>query len=495
MSDIRGKKGFEAPSHEDLDEYLAQSRKSISQMKDGKPPIIFKPKRTLPLRIIAVIIILVVSTSLVLGGSIINFDSPSNNNNNETTTTTPMTTTTTEISTTTQVVTTLPLDTETYLTDSIPKVESLINTLIASNRSLINPVIVNGTINRSQTITNLELFELVWILSQFEENSEWWDLGREIVFNTYNLWNKSSFLSEDLVFQILALRSLVAYPSSNIPLQAHSLQVYRNFSKQLWENVSSGYNNETGTFNPFNDSQLLTEHQILFCQVLGKTIEHPIIFMFNSTTEQATLLLETLETLTDSTIGLPHKFEANLTSSSDLFYSHHQSNMFLALNNLESLLGSVQEISMLTNRLYNYITDVFLQQDWSVAFSYNETASDLSSILILNDQLLYIRTNILKQKRNFADYTLGMVRSNFATANSRYYTSSEDYENQFLIDHIHLLLSFEEFLKLEKPSTTTDETATTTDDEGPGAASYAGEFISILALLVYIFYRRRKMKQ
>ena len=98
MSDIRGKKGFEAPSHEDLDEYLAQSRRSMSQMKDGKPPLIFKPKRSLPFRIIAVIIILVISTSLMLGGSIINFDSPNNNNIDETTTTTPMTTTTSIIS-------------------------------------------------------------------------------------------------------------------------------------------------------------------------------------------------------------------------------------------------------------------------------------------------------------------------------------------------------------------------------------------------------------
>jgi hypothetical protein len=493
MSDIRGKKGFETPSHEDLDEYLAQSRRSLSQMKDGKPPLIFKPKRSLSFRVIAIIIILVISTSLMLGGSIINFNPSSKNNNDETITTTPMASTTTEISTTTQMVTTQPLDTETYLTNSIPAVESLINTLIAPNHSVINPVIVNGTINKSQTITNLELFELVWILSQFEENSAWWDLGRDIVFNTYKLWNQSSFLSEDLFFQLLALRSIIAYPSSTIPLEGSSMQVFQNFSKDLWENVSSAYNNETGTFNPFNDSQLLIDHQIKFCQVLAQTIDHPLLFMTNSTSEKATLLLETLKIVTDSTTGLPHRFNANGSSTSDLFYSQHQSNMILSISNLEFLLGSVQIISTLINRFYNYITDIFLQEDWSVAFSYNVTASDLSSIIFLDDQLLYIRANIFKQKRNFADYSLGMVRSNFETMNSTYYTSSEDYNNQFLIDHIHLLLSFEEFLKLEKTDTTS-EGPETTSHEPTGAASYGGEFISILFFSIYIIYRRRKMK-
>ncbi len=488
MSEIRGKKGFEAPSQEDLDDYLRQSRKSISQMKNGKSPLIFKPKRSLPLRLIGVMILIIISTSLMLGSSILDFNPTSNNNTNETTTT-EVTTVTTTMSTTTQMETTQPLDTDTYITNSILNVETLISTMIAPNRSLINPMIVNGTINRSLTITDLELFELVWILNQFDTSSEWWDLGRSLVFETYTLWNKTSYLSENIHFQLLTLRTLLAYSPNPILSNATNLEIYQNRAKQLWRNVTSVYNNETGTMDPNNDTLIEMEDQIIFCQVLAKTSNFPALFNLSHTNQLATQVLETLTVITNSVDGLPKSFEKTLTNLSEIYHSHHQANMILVLDKLKSLLGPYSILETLTNRLNNFLTDVFLRQDWSIASSYNETSDMLSSRKTLRDQIFYIRANILQDKRNFADFSIHMVRSNFGSEDSSYFTSNEDSENQFLTDHVHLLLAFEEFLKLEKP--TTEEPTSYEPADGAGN-SY--EFSIIIMVLLIISFRRKKRK-
>ncbi|MHA2387574.1 MAG: hypothetical protein ACXACW_02515, partial [Candidatus Hodarchaeales archaeon] len=86
-------------------------------------------------------------------------------------------------------------------------------------------------------------------------------------------------------------------------------------------------------------------------------------------------------------------------------------------------------------------------------------------------------------------------RSTFGTENSSYFTSNEDSENQFLIDHVNLLLTFEEFLKLEKTESHETHTSTTETEEPTGAAGYAWEFTIIITVLVYITYRRRKSKE
>ncbi|PWI46748.1 hypothetical protein CEE45_15275 [Candidatus Heimdallarchaeota archaeon B3_Heim] len=496
MSEIRGNKGFESPSQEDLDDYLRQSRKSITQMKDGKPPIIFKPKKALPIKFLGIMLLVVVSSSLMLVGSFIDFDSPGNNNNTDKTTTETTTMLTTTTTTTTQVETTIPIDIEKDITTSIPLVEAFINTMIAPNHSLINPIVINGTINRSQTISDLELFDLVWILSQFDENSEWWNLGRSLIFEKYLLWNKTSFLTENLRTQLLALRSMIAYSNDNILLESDALESYQNLTKQLWENVSSAYDNVTGTFNPDNSTILHTNDQILFSQVLAKTAGHPTPFNFNIITEKAILLLNTIYTLTEPTDGLPESFDHNLTRVSDVFYSHHQAAMILVLDKLSSLLGSFSIINTLANRLNNYLTNIFLQQNWSIAFNYNQTSHNLSSKIVLTDQILFIRVNILQNKRNFADYTISTVKSSFGSENSSYFTANDDQETQFLTDHVYLLLSFEEFLKLETTATTyTSTEPEETSAEQPDAAGFAWEFTIILTVLVFISYRRRKIKQ
>lgn len=495
MSEIRGNKGFESPSQKDLDDYLRQSRKSITQMKDGRPPIIFKPKKALPTKFLGIMLLVVVSSSLMLVGSFINFDSPRNNNNTDTTTTVTTTKLTTTTTTTTQVETTLPIDIEKDITTSIPLVEAFINTMIASNHSLINPIVINGTINRSQTISDLELFDLVWILSQFDENSEWWNLGRSLIFEKYLLWNKTSLLTENLRTQLLALRSMITYSNDNILLESDALESYQNLTKQLWENVSSAHDNVTGTFNPDNGTILHTNDQILFSQVLAKTAGHPTLFNFSITTEKAILLLNTIYTLTESTDGLPESFDTNLTRVSDVYYSHHQAAMILALDKFSSFLGSLAIINTLTNRLNNFLMNIFLQQDWSIAFTYNQTSHNLSSKIVLNDQLLFIRTNILQNKRNFADYTLSILKLNFEAENSSYFTSSADNQTQFLTDHVHLLLSFEEFLILETTITTYTDTEATSTEYPTGAAGFAWEFTIILTVLVFISYRRRKIEE
>ncbi len=498
MSEIRGKKGFESPSQQELDDYIRQSRESITQMKNGKPPLLFKPRKKLPFKIIGVMILIIISSSLMLGGSFLELDSGKNNNGDDTTTTTPSTTattTTTIATTTTSMETTQPIDTEQAITTSIPQVEVFINAMIAPNHSSINPVVVNGTINRSQTISDLELFDLVWILSQFDENSEWWNLGRSLIFETYLLWNKTTYLTENLRFELLALRSLVAYSPENILLETSELETYQNISKQLWQNISSAYNNETGIFDPDNNTLVNTHDQILFSQVLAKTAEHPSVFNLSITQEIAIQLLETLNFLTITTDGLPESFEYNITIPSPIFYSYQQSEMILALNQLRSLLGALTIIDSLSTRLNNFLTNFFLQQDWSIAYRYNQTSDELSDKIFLLDQLFFIRMNILHEKRNFAEYTLSIVRSTFGTENSSYFTSNEDSENQFLIDHVNLLLTFEEFLKLEKTESHETHTSTTETEEPTGAAGYAWEFTIIITVLVYITYRRRKSKK
>ncbi|MHA2096292.1 MAG: hypothetical protein ACW98F_16855 [Candidatus Hodarchaeales archaeon] len=366
--------------------------------------------------------------------------------------------------------------------------------MISTNRSLINPVIVNGTINRSQIITDMELFDLVWILNHFDEGSEWWILGRSLIFEAFNLWNRLSYLNQSLSFQLLALRTLVAYSPGEILLNASSTDIYRNLSKLLWVNVSAAINNVTGTFNPSNDTLLNTESQIFLSQILANSVNHPTIFNITNTRNMATLFLDTIDTITYPTDGIPDSFNSTLTFGSDIFYSHHQSEMVLALEELLTLLGSIPVVSTITNRLNNFLTNVFLLPDWSVANRYNITTSDLSPKIELNDQVFFARSNIMQNKRSLADYTLTMVRQTFRTINSSYYTSTSDHEYQFLTEHVHLLLSFEEFLKLEKPTSATSIENTTTDETG-AMAGYGWESVIIIISLVFIIYRRRVYKR
>ena len=168
----------------------------------------------------------------------------------------------------------------------------------------------------------------------------------------------------------------------------------------------------------------------------------------------------------------------------------------MTLDKLKILLGSLPVIDTLTLRLNNFQTNVFLQQDWSVANSHNRTSDDLSIKLVLRDQLFFIRANAVQDKRNFAGFTISILKSIFGSVNSSYYSTTEDNVNQFLGDHLHLLLAFEAFLNLDKPTTTTaDATSTTRTEDPTGSAGYAWEFVIIIITFAFISYRRRQKKR
>ncbi|MHA2029799.1 MAG: hypothetical protein ACW99Q_10440, partial [Candidatus Kariarchaeaceae archaeon] len=172
MSKMRGKQGFEAPPPQDLEKYLKQGRKSINQMKEGKSPLKFRPRRSISVKLVGIMIFIIISSSLFIAASFLNLN-PSNNNspsNNQTST-----------STAPQTQTTQPIIKYEDLRSTITDLHGILTQMISLNHSSITPVMHNGAVNFSHVISEEDLLDFIWFLSQFEMYSEWWYLGKELI--------------------------------------------------------------------------------------------------------------------------------------------------------------------------------------------------------------------------------------------------------------------------------------------------------------------------
>ena len=227
MSDIRGREVFEGPSERELSDYIKKGRQSIQRMESGKPPLFFKPKKSYPRFILIIVILFVLPSSLILLTTISNLntgavesitvkiqsssgairgtelvevsltgnaehywyyidnvDSVNRTWETDINRTLPDGTYTLhaygndsvgnvdhKMLTFTVSTTTTEPNGNTDLSTSVNGLEISINKLIGSNYSIINTIIIDGTVNTSQIINFTELLDLIWILSQFEEQS------------------------------------------------------------------------------------------------------------------------------------------------------------------------------------------------------------------------------------------------------------------------------------------------------------------------------------
>jgi hypothetical protein len=446
MSEIRGKKGFETPSKEDLQNYLKQGKKSVDRMKAGKKPILIKPKSSVSLKIISIIALIVISSTLFISSSLLTNLTSIYNNNNNTNVNSSETTTSIFQSTTTTLVT--PFE---NLGTSIQEIVALVHEMVPSDRLIIASEVINGTINTSKIVNTSEILDIVWILSQFEKDSEWWFLGRELSFEVFKVWNQSVLLFEPLEVQLRALRCLLAYPANEI-----------------------------------NETKIFTPNYISLLDILSKKSNHPNLNITESTFSIINKILNVLDNLTSTTTGLPDDIYPNLTYISPIYQNRYQNELIITLNAISDMIGPSTLLELLTSRLTQFVDNNFLQQDWSVGSYYNRSSNTLDSKRMLVDQLFYIRANVKREKINFANYSIESIFDSFVTSNTSFFTSFENPDTQTLIDQLHILLAFQEYLDLESRLKTTSETK-------ESAAPWSIGIFILTILLIPI--RRRKLKK
>ena len=479
MSEIRGKQGFEAPPPQDLENYLKQGRKSVNLMKKGKPPLKFRPRRSISVKFVEIAIFILISSSLFIAAPLISLN-PSDNNspvNNQTSTTTPTSQTTT---TTTQIVIT-----DQDLRSTMIDLEGILAQMIPSNHSLITPVMLDGAVNFSHAISEEDLLDFIWYLSQFDMDSDWWELGKELIAERSNIWNESTFLSYTIPLQLKTLRSLLAYPSYEISLGITDTTSFENTCIALWENITRTYSNITHLIVPSeNDSIVKAADQIVFLDVLAQTINQQTLFNNTQVENIALEIINKFSSLTANLKGIPDSFSANLSWLSPIYKYKDQGRLILSLDRIINILTPISTIKDLILKLSNFQDD-FREEDWSLSSEYNHTSKNSNQEFFLTDQAIGVRANTKLEKLNVASYLINTIRTKFEASDSSYYSSIDNHQTQYLLDQLYLLLSFEEYLVLETSlhPTTTIQSAT----------SLLG-LISILSLLILIPVKRKLKK-
>ncbi|MHA2245980.1 MAG: hypothetical protein ACXADY_13540 [Candidatus Hodarchaeales archaeon] len=481
MSEVRGQKGFEGPSEQELEDYIKQSRKSLSRMQKGKPPLIFRPKKNRTKLTIGIVLLLVIPTAFLSIASLMsNYSSNSIYNN------------TTEITTT--QITESPLETTTIIPEELDpeqmtrSLESVIDEMISVDHSIINPVIINGSINTSRLISDTELLDLIWYLNRFNSGSKWWNIGRELLFEKFPLWNNSYANVDEYDLQIKALRTFLVYSPEDIPLDTYNLEVFYNSCLFLWETILPKIDNLISTLgSSSNNSFRLAGDQILFIEFLSEAVEFSNIFNLSLLDNYANNAVETLDQLTERTTGIPEFFKLNSSQSSSIFHSKHQGRLILALNQLDNAFDVGSSVNLLLNRLNKFITNHLINEDWSVSAYYNSSnpKREPSDEILASDQSLIIRCNVLFEHLQYGKYIAGALIEKFEALNSGFYSSSIDQNSQYLLDQIQILLAFQDLILLESmmyPST-----------EGPsdGAATWGFGVFLIIFLFSFIPLKRK----
>ncbi len=481
MSEVRGQKGFEGPSEQELEDYIKQSRKSISRMQKGNPPLFFRPKKNRTKIIFGIVFLLVIPTAFLSIASLMSNYSSNGNLNN---TTGIITTQTTE----SLPETTTPIPEE-YEPEQVTRsLENIINEMISSDHSTINPVIIDGSINKSRLISDTELLDLIWYLNQFESGSKWWNIGRELLFEKFPLWNESYTDLEECELQIKALRSFLVYKPEEILLDMYNLEIFHNSCTFLWETILPKIDNLTSTLGSSpNNSFRLAGNQILFIEFLSKAVKFTNLFNLSLLNDYAKNAVETLDQLTDRTTGIPESFDVNLSQSSSIFHSKHQAKLILALNWLDNSFDIGSSVNLLINRLNKFITNHLFNEDWSYSAYYNSSNRERSDEILAGDQSLIIRCKVLFEHLQSGKYIAGELIEKLKAPNSGFYSSSTDQNLQYLLDQVQILLAFQDLILLESiiyPPT-----------EGPSAATWGFGVILILLSLSFIPFKRKLCKR
>jgi hypothetical protein len=152
------------------------------------------------------------------------------------------------------------------------------------------------------------------------------------------------------------------------------------------------------------------------------------------------------------------------------------------LNSINEELLLDLNLGQLIFQLRQFVEDEFLQQDWSVKSRYNSSDQTVSDGLTLEDQILFIRSNIKARRLNFAEYSIDTLRNTFESLDNSYYASTHDQEKQDLQDHVHLLVMYLEYLKLR-------------ETEPPSQMATAWGLGILLIALVLIPIRRKLKRQ
>ncbi|MFX0122558.1 MAG: hypothetical protein ACFFAE_02915 [Candidatus Hodarchaeota archaeon] len=481
MSEVRGQKGFEGPSEQELEDYIRQSRKSLSRMQKGKPPIFFRPKKNRTKIIIGIVFLLVIPTAILSIATLMS-SYPLNNSLNNTTGTTD--THITEPAT----ETTTPIPVELDPEDVTRSLETVIEEMISPDLSTINPVIISGSINTSHLISDSELLDLVWYLNQFESGSKWWNIGRDLLFEKYPLWNGSYIDIEESELQIKALRSFLVYTPEEIPLDTYNLEIFHNSCLSLWKTILPKIDNLTSTLCSFpNNSFRLADDQILFIDFLSKAAKFPNLFNLSLMNNYSKNAVETLDQLTITSNGIPESFDLISSQSSSIFHTKHQGGLILALNRLRSVADVGPSVNLIINRLNKFITNHLVNEDWSCSAYYNTSNREQSKEILASDQSLIIRCNVLFEHLRYGKFIASSLIDKLEAPNSGFYSSSMDQNSQYLLDQINILLAFQDLILLESimyPPT-----------EGPGAASWSFGIILIILTISSISFKRKFCKE
>ena len=428
MSEVLGQKGFEGPSEEELEDYIKQCRKSITQMKKGKAPLYFKPKKNRVRIAFTVIFLVVISSGLLSILSLISTTPVNNNLNN----------------------TDEPDYDEEDVALLLQDLEAIINEMISEDHSTINPVMTDDSINTSRSITSEELLDLIWYLHQFESGSEWWNLGKELLFDRFPYWNESTIAIEEYTIQIKALRSFLVYFPNEIPLDSINLEVFQNSCRSLWNNILTGFDNFTNTLSSSpNESLRLTSDHIHFIQLLTKAASFPELFNLGTIRGYGKNVIETIDQLTNITNGIPETFDANLSWISHIYHCKHHGELILALDQFSEVLDVGISVTPLINRLDIFISNYLTWDDWSCNATYDFLNHVKSDEILSGDQSLIIRCNVLFEKLQYSKNTARALIKKLKAPTSGFYSSSTDQNNQYLLDQIQILLAFQELIQLE----------------------------------------------
>ncbi|MFX0151033.1 MAG: hypothetical protein ACFFAJ_09655 [Candidatus Hodarchaeota archaeon] len=476
MSEIRGTEGFERPDEKELQDYLQQSRKSLAKMKEGRPPIFFKPKKRISTKLIGIVILIAFSSLLIIFPMLSNQIDPNLKNNN-------ITDQSTSSTFTSSPTTDEPYSSSLDLQMTIQELESVIDEMISSNPSSIFPEMINGTINTSHVISINELLNLIWYLNQFDQDSNWRNLGRELLMNGDNLWGESAQNITEISVQLQTLRGILAYSQYEIAFNSANQEIYENTCRILWNNIIDVFDNSSNTLSSSLNSTLrFASDQILFIEILTSALSHSNLFNQEIVQNYITKMIDTFDQVIGITNGLPDSFYSNRSWISPIYTFKHQGELFLALERLNTVFEIIK-IDSILDRVDDFISNYFVKQDWSCSPKFNITSMTVFTGAYVQDQTLLIRTQVMSKRLTYAKYASNKLQNLFNAPNNGFYSSLEDRQTQSLMDQIYILLAFHELLELEL------------ELMGQAGASWGVEFM-LLALVLLLgkrgYFRRRK---
>ncbi|MFX0212190.1 MAG: hypothetical protein ACFFDT_39820 [Candidatus Hodarchaeota archaeon] len=481
MSEVRGQEGFEGPTERELEDYIKQSRKSVSRMQRGRSPLFFRPKKNRTRLIIGIVFLFIIPTALLSIASLMSTHPSENNHGNFTgTTDTYITELTFE--------TTTPIPEELDLEQVTRNLENIIDEMITPNHSIIHPEMIDGLINSSHLISDSEVLDLIWYLSQFESSSKWWIIGKELLFERFTLWNESYAYGEAANLQVKALRSYLVYKPVDIPLNMNNLEIFNNACKFLWDKIQPNIDKLSMTLGfPAENSTRLASDQILLFEFLSQAINFPTIFDISILTNYAQKAVETIAEITSNTNGIPEYFDINSSHSSTIFRCRHQGELILALHQLDSAYQIGSLVNLLINRINKFITNHLRSKDWSCSEYCNSSNRERSKSIFASDQSLIIRCNVLLEYLQNGKYISGELIEELEAPNSGFYSSSIDQNSQYLLDQVQILLAFNDLILLESIIFPTESKE--------GSASWGFGLFYIILSVSFILVKRKWRKR